>query len=289
MTMIQPLFFVVRHGRTPDNKENAYRGWSNEPEASLSPEGRDDARKAALYLKSTGYDFPAILSDSLSRAEETKQIVADILGIKIQKTDDRVRTIDVGDFTGKSKKDHPLTDYMANPSKVIPGGESFNSFNKRQSLFFADVMEVVAKLKKPIIIIAHGANVAFLYNHFNNTAGQKMEYEGLVNPGGVLVFVKEGIIPLTNKRENCNGTDGGIKLPFKDGTPASGFVTDEESVPPRECWNCKWSVKDLTETYGCTHIVVRLDPKLVSRRQNDGTIAVGDRDCCDMFANRIAT
>lgn len=279
--MIQPLFFLVRHGKTRDNESNEYRGWSNKPEAQLTAEGRDDIREAGLFLKDTGYSFPAVLSDDLSRAEESRKILADVLGIKTQHEDKRLRTIDVGDFTGKSKADHPLTEYSKNPSKKIPGGESFNEFNKRMASVFETIIGVASGLKKPIIVVAHGAVLAFLYNHFN-PGNEKAEYEGLVNPGGVLVFTKDGVIPLTKKRE------GGINQPYKDGTPVSGFVTDEENVPPRECWNCRNFIRDVNGLGACTHLLVRMDPKLISRRQADGTVSVGDSDCCDSYRNHIS-
>ena len=280
--MINPLFFFSRHGKTPHNDDGLYRGWSNDPEAQLSPEGRDDAREAGITLKSYGIDFPLIISDDLSRTTETKQIIADILGIKEQFTDKRLRTIDVGDFTGKSKDKYPIKEYSNTPSKKIPGGESFAEFNRRMALAFADVLSIVEKVHKPIVVVGHGANVAFLNNHLSPKPKEKVQYEGLVNPGGVLVFTTDGIIPLTRKRD-------GAPIPLKDGTSTSGFVTDEENHPPRECWNCRNFVRNVDSLGGCTHIVVRFDPKLQDRKQADNTIAIGDRDCCDNFRSHIST
>ena len=280
--MIQPIFYIVRHGATNGNTKQTYRAWSNAPDAQLNAQGRDDVREAGIFLKSLGLNFPLIISDDLDRTVESREILADILGIKHQETDKRLRPLNVGDFTGKSKIDHPLEPYLNDPSKVIPGGESVQHFDARQTKFFHDISLLVEKIKSPVLLVGHGSTVSFLHNH-TGPPKEKIGYEGLMNPGGVAVFVKDGIIPLTKKRE------GGGTVPLKDGTAVSGYVDAKENKPPRECWNCRWAGRDINDLLGCRHRVVRLDPKLQDRKQSDGTIAVGDRDCCDMFANKIAT
>jgi broad specificity phosphatase PhoE len=279
------LFFCVRHGQTVNNTLNVYRGWSNGPDSQLDAAGRDQVREAGIYLKGTGVTFPLIISDDLARSVETREILADILGIKAQETDKRLRPLNVGDYTGQKKDEYPLDRFMNNPSERIPGGESLNQFNARQSKFFADVLQTVEKTHKPILLCSHGSNVCYLHNH-GNPQQRKSEgpigYEGLVNPGGVLVFCTEGVVPLTKKRE-------GAPVPMQDGTRTSGFVTDEESKIPRSCWNCKWFGRDINNLGGCSNLIVRLDPQLAEKRQTDGTVSVGDNDCCNLFSNHIST
>jgi len=277
----KPLFFVVRHGRTAGNKDNFYRGWSNAPFAQLNSDGRDDAREAGIFLKKLGIKFPMIISDNLERCQETRRILASILAIRSEEEDRRLRPIDVGEFAGKSKTDNPLTEYMKDKSKKIPGGESINSFNQRQAKFFADLMEVLDKIKNPIVLVGHGSTVSFLHNHYNKDEID-IGYEGLCDPGGVLMFTCEGITPLTKIRHEA-------PFPEKDGTPLSGFVTDEQNRPPRECWNCRNYVKDISGMGACTHPLVTIDPLLKDRKQADGTVAVGELDCCDNFRNKIST
>ena len=279
-TMDQPLFFAIRHGETFSNDSGNYRGWSNSDEAQLSPVGREGVRESAIFLKNVGYDIPLILCDDLDRTQETAHIVADILGIKEIETVPELKPLNVGDFTGKSKKDHPIEPYLKNPSIKVPGGESHNEFDVRMKKVFGDVLDLILKIKKPILVIVHGSNVSFLNNHLTQTPDE-VGYEGLVNPSGVLVFTSKGIIPLTKKRD-------AHKSPYKDGTALSGFVTDEENKPPRECWNCRNFQRDPQTYLGeCTHLLVRIDPELQHRKQDNGTIAVGEKDCCDNFRNAI--
>ena len=280
--MANVLFYVMRHGRTEGNESDIYRGWSNEDFAQLSPIGREDIREAAIFLKRAGLSFPLIIADDLSRAVESEKIAADILGIKQQEIDKRARPLNVGDFTGKSKEKYPLDEYTKNPSKKIPGGESMNSLNTRVAKLIADVLELVAKIKKPILMIGHGSTISVLYNAKNN--GEKVGYEGVVHPGGIIAFTTDGVIPIFKQK-----FASGEKPPLKDGTEFSGFVDESTNRPPRECWNCRNFIKDIAGLGGCTHPLVQIDPQLQDRKQADGSIAVGEQDCCDEFRNKVST
>jgi broad specificity phosphatase PhoE len=278
LTMINPIFYIVRHGHTKGNSRNEYRAWSNEPYAQLDGEGRDGVRESALWLQKSGQTFPLIISDDLDRAVETRKILQEILQIPVDHTDKLLRPVDVGDFTGKSKVDFPLDPYIKNKSKKIPGGESFNEFNARQSKFFEKVLEIVDKIGKPILLVGHGSTVAFLHNHFNK--GAAVGYEGLVNPAGVLVFTSAGIEPLTNKRE-------GAASSLAVGTATSGYVTPEENAPPRSCWHCRYFSRDAIDTPTCNNPIVRIDPALASQRTESGLVIVNEDGCCNYYTSPI--
>lgn len=233
-----------------------------------------------MFLQSAGLTFPLIISDDLDRSVESRGILKNLLQIPVEQTDKELRPLDVGDFTGKSKTDHPIEKYIADQKLVIPGGESVAQFNTRQAKFFDTVAQIVEKLGKPILIVGHGSTVSFLHNHFNS--GARVGYEGLTNPGGVLMFTSQGIEPLTQKKSESPSS-------MADGTALSGFVTDEQNRPPRECWNCKWFVRNVNDLAGCTNPVVRIDPALTEKRQEDGTIAIGENDCCNYFKNKIGS
>lgn len=278
-----PLFVLGRHGRTKGNEDNNYRGWSNEDFAQLDTAGRNDARDEGVFLRNTGLKFALIITDDLDRTVETAKIIASILGIREENIiqDKRLRPLNMGDWTGKNKDKHPLNEYMKDKNKKIPGGESLNMMNKRQSSVFGDIMETIAKTKILPLVVGHGTNAGYLHSSFNQKDSAEPGYEGLTHPGGVSVFTKNGITPIFKKR------DGAPQL-YKDGTEASGFVTDEQNRPPRECWNCRWSRPSLAGLE-CSHPIVQIDPTLQDRKQDNGNIAVGERDCCDGFQNKTAT
>ena len=197
--MIRPLFLGSRHGTTNDNLSNEYRGWSTGPDAHLNETGRSIIRKNAMTVKRMGFTFPLIITDSLPRTLESAKIYQEILEIPELEIDDRARTVNVGDLTGKSKTDNPLTQYFQHPNKRIPGGETVNEFRHRQAELYADIMGLVEQFKQPVFVLFHGANISYLYNHFNNPANPVM-YEGIVNTGGVVMFYTGGIVPITELR-----------------------------------------------------------------------------------------
>jgi len=204
--MSNVIFHLVRHGRTAGNEKNTYRGWSNEDFAQLDENGKQDAKDAGIYLKGLGVEAPVIIADDLSRIQETAKIIADILGTKEIITDKRLRPVDVGDYTGKSKTAYPLDDFMDHPEKKIPGGESLNTFNKRQAKVFADITEAIPTVRKQLgkpvafVVIGHGSNTSFLY-HYVNKGGKEVGYEGMTEPGGIMTFTKSGIEPIFKKRD----------------------------------------------------------------------------------------
>lgn len=60
------------------------------------------------------------------------------------------------------------------------------------------------------------------------------------------------------------------------GTKLSGFVSEEENMPPRECHNCIFYKHDL-----CHHPIVMIDPEVPG--ENGKPKPVGDKFCCNFF------
>lgn len=239
--MEQPFFILTRHGRTAGNENDVYRGVSNAAFAQLDENGRQDARDAAIYMKGLELEFPVIIVDDLDRTQETARIIAEILGIKEIITDKRMRPVDVGDFTGKSKVLNPLEEYMNNRSKRIPGGDSLNQFDKRQVAVFGDIVEAIAKLRaqtgKPVmfLVVGHGSNSSFLYHNVNK-GGKEIGYEGMTEPGGIMTFTKAGIEPIFKKKDKKKSNEAHYPSDHKAGmkVPKGGS----------NCAKCEYLGKD---------------------------------------------
>jgi broad specificity phosphatase PhoE len=196
------LFFTGRHGRTAANSKDIYRAWSNAPEAQLSDEGRQDADDMAQFFRRNYIPVQVIVTDDLERTQETAKRVAHILGVDEVLTSPRLRPLNMGDYTLKSKKEYPVDEFLKNPSKQIPGGESVNDFNSREVEVFSDVLRLARKTDDGfILVVCHGSNNSFLNNHVYS-AGTKVGYEGLVNPGGVVMATDANLCPLTNVRKS---------------------------------------------------------------------------------------
>jgi broad specificity phosphatase PhoE len=122
--------YVIRHGDTKFNEgeDERIRGWSSIP---LNDDGIEDAHNTAEKLKDK--DITSIVSSDLPRAKQTANIIGKALGLT-PTYNDKLRTWDMGDLTGKSLKDHEVrcAEHVTDkPDTPIPGGESFNTFRDR--------------------------------------------------------------------------------------------------------------------------------------------------------------
>lgn len=78
-----------------------------------------------------------------------------------------------------------------------------------------------------------------------------------------------------------------------DGTPLTGFVTDKENRPPRQCSNCMY-YQESEPHDGCNNKHVMADPKArakaaangLGRANQDGTVPVKDLWCCNFMKNK---
>jgi broad specificity phosphatase PhoE len=199
-----------------------------------------------------------IFCDDLDRAQETARILADELGITEIITDRRLRPLNVGDFTGKPKDEHPLDIYIENRDKKIPGGDSLNQFDKRAASVFADILDTVIKHKVMVLVVGHGSTVSYLHNHIE-TSEEPVSYEGLTYPGGVCAVYKDGVIPLLKRRED-HITDLVQLNKWSIGFVGGGSTNHE----PKSCFNCHLM-------YGVQNRCAILGPDIViDRLQADG-------------------
>ena len=68
---------LIRHAQSQWNLENRFTGWANPP---LTPAGLDEARSAAHQLQQHGYHFDIAFSSRLLRAQQTLDVILDMLG-----------------------------------------------------------------------------------------------------------------------------------------------------------------------------------------------------------------
>lgn len=135
-------FYLVRHGATALNNDtnvssDRIRGWLDPP---LTEEGKKHAEETGKKLKNKGIEV--LESSDLTRAKQTAEIIGKIIGVKPKFTR-KLRPWDLGDLTGKSTKEAlpKIAEYIKEPDKVIPKGESFNSFKNRAFAGIADALD----------------------------------------------------------------------------------------------------------------------------------------------------
>jgi len=199
-------FYLVRHGSTDMNAEggknsaDTIRGWSNVP---LNDKGRQEVKDTADELKSHG--ITAIVSSDLDRAKETAQIIGDSVGVR-PSFSHKLRPWDLGEYTGKPAADSApaLREYSQNPDRVVPGGESFNTFKDRT---FEGLREAFQQHPNDnLAIIAHHRTDRLL-NSMIEGDGEIHEPTFMAKgepPGSFQKMSREDIMSMTHQEEQPN-------------------------------------------------------------------------------------
>lgn len=154
-----PRVILVRHGHTDlnntDKSEDRIRGWKDIP---LNDEGREDAEKAAKKLKDVKID--QIFSSDLSRAKETAEIINKDHNVSIIATM-ALRPWNLGEYQGQitDKVIDQINEHIENPTEVVPGGESFQEFNKRYIGMLDKIIKQAIQSKEIILVSTHLRNL----------------------------------------------------------------------------------------------------------------------------------
>ena len=186
--MNYPTIFVLRHGETEWNAESRWQGVLDSP---LTERGRDHARSQRDILGGLELGGASVRVSPQGRAMATAEIV---LGRSVEpyEIDDRLREIDVGDWTGRKRQE-----LVAAPGPVLedtpdgelslyeyaPNGEGFAALRVRCEAFLAE-------LTGPTICITHGITSRML--RIRALARPARELGGL--PGG------QGVVHVVDKR-----------------------------------------------------------------------------------------
>ncbi|WP_375254740.1 histidine phosphatase family protein [Yoonia sp.] len=146
--MTHPELYILRHGETVWNAENRMQGELNSP---LTPKGLGDAvrqREILMDLDLTGFAFYA---SPQGRAFQTAGIALAGIADHIR-TDDRLREIGVGDWSGRLRGELPMPkgkDPFMAQYEIAPNGEGFARVKTRCRAFLAE-------LQGPAVVVTHG-------------------------------------------------------------------------------------------------------------------------------------
>jgi probable phosphoglycerate mutase len=158
-------FFLVRHAESQWNAEGRWQGRGDPP---LSAHGREQSAEAAARLKG---EVDVVVSSSQRRAFETARIIADELGFDVVSTDDGLREIDVGEWTGlpidevKERWGDELAAWRAGDLESPPGGENRNLFLERVLSALAQLHE--AHDGKRVLVVTHGGAIGRVERHLD--------------------------------------------------------------------------------------------------------------------------
>ena len=144
--MPHPELYILRHGETTWNAESRMQGELNSP---LTDKGLRDAARQGAILAARDLSGFAFLSSPQGRAFHTAGIALAGIADHIR-TDDRLREIGVGDWSGRLRDELPMpTNPYQSQYEIAPNGEGFARLKLRCRDFLAD-------LKGPAVLVTHG-------------------------------------------------------------------------------------------------------------------------------------
>ena len=148
-----PTLYVLRHGETEWNREGRFQGALHSPLTEL---GRAQAERQARILAGLDLDGVVIRVSPQARAFQTAAIALSGHGADLH-TDDRLRELEVGDWSGQhkdeitavgaTKPDAP--DGWLAQLEFAPGGEGLAALRARCESFLDD-------LSGPTLCVTHG-------------------------------------------------------------------------------------------------------------------------------------
>jgi probable phosphoglycerate mutase len=185
--------FFCRHGETEANAQGLFQGRNDTP---LTERGRQQAREMALILRDfLPKDGPVrFVSSPLGRARATMEILRETLGLPVKdyETDPRLMEIDLGRWSGLTKKQSEDQDPALWAAREkdkghvpAPGGENY-------MMVAARVESFVAEIKGDTVVVGHGACGRILRGLYTGLTWQQMS--DLDEQQGVVFRFSHGVI-----------------------------------------------------------------------------------------------
>lgn len=185
---------LIRHGQSEWNKQNRFTGWVN---IDLSQQGIDEANHAGEVLKKNSYQFDLVFTSTLKRAQNTANIVKEVLGQKDLETieDWRLNERHYGALQGLNKKETaekhgdeqvliwrrsystkpPLLDSeKAKEFDPVCSGESLEDTVNRVIPYWTENILKELKAGKKILIAAHGNSLRALMKYLFNISNEEI-------------------------------------------------------------------------------------------------------------------
>jgi broad specificity phosphatase PhoE len=146
--------YLVRHGQTAWNKEEIFRGRADVP---LNESGLKEAELAAEYFR--GKEVDAIYSSPISRALQTAEKIARVLGLKVV-PHSGITDMSFGDWEGRPIREVEKNDpdrfrlWQEEPHLLkVPRGETLDEVRTRTMAALEEVIS--SHLQGTVILVSH--------------------------------------------------------------------------------------------------------------------------------------
>jgi len=152
---MQTTIYLLRHGEVANPKQIEYSRLAGFP---MTQTGRQQVQATAQKFAGLGIKPCVILTSPLERAQETAQIVAQVLGNAPIKVDERLTEWDQGPWEGKpSEEFYKNSGYYAVPIKM----EGLEPHGQAADRVISVIHELVTECDgKPVLIVSHRESMA---------------------------------------------------------------------------------------------------------------------------------
>jgi 2,3-bisphosphoglycerate-dependent phosphoglycerate mutase len=157
-----PVLVLVRHGESQYNLENRFTGWLDIP---LTPNGKEEAIKAAKILQAHNLLFKKAYSSTLSRAIDSLNLILELLHqerIPVE-TNSALNERHYGELQGLNKSEaaqkfgeEQVRLWRRSFDVKPPGGESLEDTAKRVLPYFHSNILADIRVVKNVLVVAHG-------------------------------------------------------------------------------------------------------------------------------------
>ncbi|OAV97859.1 2,3-bisphosphoglycerate-dependent phosphoglycerate mutase [Puccinia triticina 1-1 BBBD Race 1] len=180
MSSSNNVLVLIRHGQSEWNKQNLFTGFKNPP---LTPDGEDEAKRAAMKLKELGFVFDCAYTSALQRAQATLDL---ILGVVDQKSipiekDMALNERDYGDLSGLNKDDarakwggDQVHIWRRSYDVPPPNGESLEMTAKRTLPYYNAHIKPKVLEGKTVLVAAHGNSLRSIIMQLEGLTGDEI-------------------------------------------------------------------------------------------------------------------
>jgi broad specificity phosphatase PhoE len=187
--------FLARHGETEWNRVGRWQGRTDIP---LSEVGRAQARALADRLRDRG--VTEIFTSELSRARETAEIVAEVLGVARLSIDPRLRERGFGCFEGLTREEcaerhaEAWSRYLADRRSTPTDAEPQEQVIARMVAALTAVSESADRTGH-VLVVSHGAAIRSFLHTITGTEPAPLGNVALFlvdyGPGGFTAMTSE--------------------------------------------------------------------------------------------------
>lgn len=174
------LLILVRHGESIYNLENRFTG---SLDVALTKLGEHEAQSAGLKLEDYKFDFA--YTSTLKRAQESLKIILEEVHQKISAIFENkaLNERSYGSLQGLNKADTIAKYGLKQVEKWRrsfeirpPNGESLADTFNRTIPFYKSEIEPLLKLKKNVLIVAHGNSLRALVMYLENISNLEIQH-----------------------------------------------------------------------------------------------------------------